>query len=143
VTALWYALIGRPWTSLAIISQDDSPRAWRLVQMLDQVARANQYRALKMANILDLTLERAEAIAHAVEGDLARRAEAPPSPSMLAGEPSPSGCSACDAVLLVLELTDWHPGRSAYGGDGRRGVPSEQAGPLNLEARFRAIVLLQ
>jgi hypothetical protein len=106
VTALWYALIGRPWASLAVISQDDSPRAWRLVQKLDEVARVNQYRALKTVNILDLTLERAEAIAHAVGkvsslGERKRYLIAIDSP--LENPVAIRVLSACDAVLLVLE----------------------------------------
>ncbi|MGZ6072119.1 MAG: hypothetical protein ACXWK8_12950 [Myxococcaceae bacterium] len=106
VTALWYALIGRPWASLAVISQDDSPRAWRLVQKLDEVARANQYRALKAVNILDLSLERAEAIAHAVGkvtslGERKRYLIAIDSP--LENPVAIRVLSACDAVLLVLE----------------------------------------
>ncbi len=106
VTALWYTLIGRSWTSLAIISPDDSPRAWRLVQKLEEVARANQYRALKTVNILDLTIERADSIAHAVGkvtslGERKRYLIAIDSP--LENPMAIRVLSACDAVLLVLE----------------------------------------
>ncbi len=106
VTALWYTLVGRPWTSLAVIAPDDSPRAWRLVQRLDEVARANQYRALKTVNILDLNLERAEAVAHAIGkvsslGERKRYLIAIDSP--LENPVAIRVLSACDAVLLVLE----------------------------------------
>jgi hypothetical protein len=106
VSALFYALIGRPWTSLAVISPDDSARAWRLVQKLDEVARANQYRALKTVNILEMNLERAESIAHAIGkvsslGERKRYLIAIDSP--LENPVAIRVLSACDAVLLVLE----------------------------------------
>ncbi|HUM09606.1 MAG TPA: hypothetical protein VLT82_01530 [Myxococcaceae bacterium] len=106
VTALWYALVGRQWTSLAILAPDDSPRAWRLVQKLEEVARANQYRALKAVKILDLTMDRAEAIAHAVGkvsslGERKRYLIAIDSP--LENPVAIRVLSACDAALLVLE----------------------------------------
>jgi len=106
LSALWYTLVARRWTSLAVISPDDSPRAWRLVQKLDEIARVNQYRALKTVNILDLNLERAETITHAIGkvsslGERKRYLIAIDSP--LENPVAIRVLSACDAVLLVLE----------------------------------------
>ena len=106
VSALFYTLIGRSWSSLAIISPDDSLRAWRLVQRLEEVARAHQYRSLKTVNILEMTLERAEGITHAIGkvsslGERKRYLIAIDSP--LENPVAIRLLSACDAVLLVLE----------------------------------------
>lgn len=106
LSALFYTLIGRPWSSLAIISPDDSARAWRLVQKLDEVARANQYRSLKTVDILEMSLERAESITHAIGkvsslGERKRYLIAIDSP--LENPVAIRVLSACDAVLLVLE----------------------------------------
>lgn|GEM_PF-382502 len=106
VSALFYTLIGRPWSSLAVISPDDSPRALRLVRKLEDVARANQYRSLKTVDILELNLERAESITHAIGkvsslGERKRYLIAIDSP--LENPVAIRVLSACDAVLLVLE----------------------------------------
>jgi len=106
VSALFYTLIGRPWSSLAIISPDDSPRAWRLVQKLQEAARANQYHSLKAVNILEMNLERAESITHAIGkvsslGERKRFLIAIDSP--LENPVAIRILSACDAVLLLLE----------------------------------------
>ena len=106
VSALFYTLIGRPWSSLAVISPDDSPRALRLVRKLEDVARTNQYRSLKTVDILELNLERAESITHAIGkvsslGERKRYLIAIDSP--LENPVAIRVLSACDAVLLVLE----------------------------------------
>ena len=106
VSALFYTLIGRPWSSLAVISPDDSPRALRLVRKLEDVARANQYRSLKTVDILELNLERAESITHAIGkvsslGERKRYLIAIDSP--LENPVAIRVLSACDAVLLLLE----------------------------------------
>jgi hypothetical protein len=106
VSALWYVLVSRPWTSLAVVSPDDGSKAWRLAERFLEVARQNQSSVFTAVNILNLNVERAASIAHAVSvvtavGQRKRFVMAIDSP--LENPIAIRVLSACDAVLLLLE----------------------------------------
>src|SRR5262249_22232956 len=103
---LWYLLVGRRWSTLAIVSPEDGPRAWRLAQELVEVARKRHSSTINAVKLLDLKLERAASVAHAVNtvtalGERKRFVLALDSP---VGNPvALTVLAACDGVLLLLE----------------------------------------
>ena len=66
LSALLFALLVRPWTSLAIVSPEDAERAWRLSEKLAKAAQQSHYPSLKAVNLLDLGSERASSIARTI-----------------------------------------------------------------------------
>jgi hypothetical protein len=106
LVGLWYLLVGRPWSTLAIVSPEDGPGAWQLAQGLVEVARKSHSSTINAVKLLDLKLERAASVARAVNtltalGERKRFVLALDSP---VGNPGALiVLAACDAVLLLLE----------------------------------------
>ena len=104
VGPLFQILSARDWLTLAVVSAEDGARAWWLVQALEQIAiQSNQ--PLRALNVLEVTVARATAMAHALSPDRLRSAGrylvATDSPAI---NPAALGVlTACDGVLLLVQ----------------------------------------
>ena len=107
VGPLFHTLTERDWVTLAVVSAEDGARAWWLVQALEQVA-VQAHQPLRTFNVLDVTVARATAMAHALSpaklrsaGDAPRYVLATDSPAINAA--ALGVLTACDAVLLLVQ----------------------------------------
>ncbi len=66
IAALWRSLMGRGWTTLAVVSPDDGATAFRLAQLLVAAAGEHQRPVLKAVSFLELTLTRAGTVSQAL-----------------------------------------------------------------------------
>jgi hypothetical protein len=109
VTELWRTLMVRPWTTLAVVSTDDGNLAWRLARLLVAAAGEHQRPVLKAVNLLELSVNRAGAVAQALAagnfsaaGERMRFVVAVSSP--VADPIALSILTVCDAMMLLLTL---------------------------------------
>jgi hypothetical protein len=108
VQELWYLLLRREWTCLAVVSPDSVRNTWRLATSLAEMGTRHG-RVVTAINGLEIDLERTAAITHQVaprerpaSGDDARFVVAIDSPL---DNPFAIGVlAACDGVVLLLEL---------------------------------------
>jgi hypothetical protein len=106
--ALWRGLMGRGWTTLAVVSPDDGAAAYRLAQLLVAAAGEHQRPVLKAVSFLELTLTRAGTVSLALaagnfteSGERMRFVVATASP---ANNPAAlSILKVCDAAVLLLQ----------------------------------------
>ena len=106
LSALLFALLVRPWTSLAIVSPEDPERAWRLSEKLAKAAQQSHYPSLKAVNLLDLSSERASRSARTISklnalGDRKRFMIALTDP--VENPITVRVLAVCESALLVLE----------------------------------------
>ena len=105
--ALFQALTTREWLSLAVVSAEEGSRAWWLVQELEKVA-AQSHRPVRTLNVLEVTLARAAAMAHALSPEKLRAPDAPErylvaTDSPLLNPAAMGVIAACDGVVLLLQ----------------------------------------
>ncbi len=104
--ALFQTLTTREWLSLAVVSAEEGSRAWWLVQELEQVA-VQSHRHVRTLNVLEVTLARAAAMAHALSPEKLRAPDAPErylvaTDSPLLNPAAMGVIAACDGVVLLL-----------------------------------------
>jgi hypothetical protein len=107
LSVLWYALRGRPWTTLALVAPGNGSRAWSLAQEL-QTAEGDPRQTLQVVNALNATVGRVAAVAHALS---TKKLESAPGrirfivavDSPLENPVSIGLLTTCDAVVLLLE----------------------------------------
>jgi len=107
LSALWYRLADFQWRTLAVVAPGNGLGAWRTAQALVEVAEKRP-RLLKVVNAIDASLERLDAVAHALSpeklvaaADRTRFVLAVDSPLE---NPAAIGLlSTCDAVVILLE----------------------------------------
>ena len=91
--ALFQILSARDWLTLAVVSAEDGARAWWLVQALEQIA-IQSHQPLRALNVLEVTVARATAMAHALSpAGSARRVAAGGEPTARPSTPPRSGSS--------------------------------------------------
>jgi hypothetical protein len=103
---LFQILTARDWLTLAVVSAEAGSRAWWLVQALEQIA-FQAHQPLRALNVLEVTVARATAMAHALspaklrDGEGRRYLLATDSPAI---NPASLGVlTACDGVLLLIQ----------------------------------------
>ena len=107
VHELWYRLLLRPWSCLAVVSPERTPKTLRLARSLAELGTQLRRHPIELVDGLELDLERANAIAHLVEP---ASSLAPAEPRFVIALDSPIAnpvaiavLAASDAVLLLLE----------------------------------------
>jgi hypothetical protein len=108
VHELWYRLLLlRPWSCLAVVSPERTPKTLRLARSLAELGTQLRRRPIELVDGLQLDLERANAIAHLVEP---ASSQAPAEPRYIVALDSPivnpvaiAVLAASDAVVLLLE----------------------------------------
>jgi hypothetical protein len=108
VHALWYRLLLlRPWSCLAVVSSERTPKTLRLAHSLAQLGTQLRRHRIELVDGLELDLERANEIAQLLEP---ASSQAPAEPRFVVALDSPIGnpvaiavLAASDAVLLLLE----------------------------------------
>ena len=108
VEELWYMLLSRRWSSLAVVSPERTPNTLRLARSLAEVGTRNRRRTVELVDALQLDIERAAAIAQMVEsdGDLPRIADSRfviALDSPIVNPIAIEVLTACDTVVLLLE----------------------------------------
>ena len=108
VHELWFRLLLlRPWSCLAVVSSERTPKTLRLAHSLAELGTQLRRHPIELVDGLELDLERANEIARLVEP---ASSQAPAEPRFVVALDSPIGnpiaiavIAACDAVLLLLE----------------------------------------
>jgi hypothetical protein len=67
VEELWYKLLARPWSSLAVVSPERTPKTLRLARSLGEFGTRHRRRPVEIIDGMRLDLERSAAIAQMVE----------------------------------------------------------------------------
>jgi hypothetical protein len=108
VHELWHRLLLlRPWSCLAVVSPERTPKTLRLARSLAELGTQLRRHPIELVEGMELDLERANVIAHLVEP---RSSLAPAEPRFVVALDSPivnpvaiAVLAATDAVLLLLE----------------------------------------
>jgi hypothetical protein len=105
---LWHRLLlFRPWSCLAVVSSERTPKTLRLAHSLAELGTQLRRHPIELVDALELDLERANEITQLVGP---ASSQAPPEPRFVVALDSPIGnpvaiavLAASDAVLLLLE----------------------------------------
>lgn len=108
VHELWYRLmLLRPWSCLAVVSSERTPKTLRLAQSLAELGTQLRRHPIELVDGLELDLERANEIVQLVEP---ASSQAPAEPRFVVALDSPIGnpvaiavLAATDTVVLLLE----------------------------------------
>jgi hypothetical protein len=107
VEELWYLLLRRRWSCLAVVSPDRTPNTLRLARSLAAFGTQHRRRPVEVIDALELDIERASTLAHSIEVEAgsprleSRFVVALDSP--LANPSAIEVLTACDAAVLLLE----------------------------------------
>jgi hypothetical protein len=108
VEELWYLLLPRRWSCLAIVSPDQTPNTLRLARSLAEFGARHRRRPVEVIDALQLDMERASEIARRIgpDGDLSHLTESRFIVALDSPIANPSAIevlTASDAVALLVE----------------------------------------
>jgi hypothetical protein len=108
VEELWYLLLSRRWSCLALVCPERTSRTLRLARDLSEFGTRHRRRPIEVIDAQELDMERASAIARRIEakGDLRRLDESRFIVAVDSPIANPSAIEvldASDAVVLVVE----------------------------------------
>jgi hypothetical protein len=108
VEELWYLLLSRRWSRLALVCPDRTPRTLRLARSLAEFGARHRRHPIEVIDAQELDMERASAIARRIEADEDR-----PQPdgsrfivavdSPIANPSAIEVLTATDAVVLLVQ----------------------------------------
>jgi hypothetical protein len=108
VEQLWYLLLPRRWSCLAVISPDRTPNTLRLARSLAEFGARHRRRPVDVVDALELDMERASEIARRIgpDGDHSQLTESRFVVALDSPIANPSAIevlAATDAVALLVE----------------------------------------
>jgi hypothetical protein len=103
VHELWYKLLSRPWHCLVVVSPERTPSTLRMARSLAELGTQHRRSPVEMIDASQLDLERATAIAHAVESEQGERRFVIALDSPTVNPVAIGVLTVGDAILMLVE----------------------------------------